>query len=297
MAQTVKETPSQRFDSNLPPKHQSVPYPVVDPDLPKLFPCAVFCGSVNSGKTSQACRLITKYIELGARDLSSKRQVFQRVILFSPSIDANPVWSAIPKANLDLSDRIAGYSDDRLQILWDQIKVEKQQLEAYHQELKLYKDCTRSKKTPSQPVQDWLESLDYRPPEPRCQYPQGCIYHVILDDCLGMDRFKNQGKSAFTTFCLARRYLSVCIYLCTQSMRQIPRRLRQSISFFCLFKYASAEVLVKDFHTEVSNVVTISQFITLYDYAVRERHDFLIVDLSQPSDRTFRRGWTHFISL
>ena len=295
--QHVTEVPSKRFDSNLPPKHKSVPYPVVDADLPRLFPCAVFCGSVNSGKTSQACRLITKYLELGARDPKTHKQVFQRVVLFSPSIDANPVWSAIPSRNLDMADRISGYSDAKLDVVWDQIKQEKKAMDDYHEEKKLYDLCIRSKKPLTKHVEDWLEAMDYQPPKPRCAHPEGVIYHVILDDCLGMDCFKNQGKSAFTTFCLARRHLGVSIYLCTQSMRQIPRRLRQSVSFFCLFKYASSEVLVKEFHTEVPNVVTIEQFRALYDHAVRDRHDFLIVDLSQPQERIFRRGWTHFISL
>lgn len=289
----VREVPSKRFDSNKPPKHQAVPPPTTDPDLPLLFPCAVFCGSVNSGKTSQACRLITKYIELGARDPRTRKSVFLRVVLFSPSIDANPVWSAIPQRNLDLADRISGYSDDKLVALWEQIKQEKQDREDYVEELTLYRQCLKSTAPLSKPAEDFLEALDYRPPEPRCQHPEG----VILDDCLGMDCFKHQGKSAFTTFCLARRHLGVGIYLCTQSMRQIPRCLRQSVSFFCLFKYASSEVLVKDFHTEVSNVVTIEQFRALYEHAVRERHDFLIVELSQPQDRVFRRGWTHFITL
>ena len=293
----VSEVPSKRFDSNLPPKHKSEPYPTVDPDLPTLFPCAVFCGSVNSGKTSQACRLVSTYIRLGARDPTTHKQVFQRVVLFSPSIDANLVWSAIPSKHLDLPDRISGYSDAKLDILWDAIKQEKKDRDVYLEEKKLFDLCLKSNKPLSKPVEDWLESLDYMPPQPKCAHPEGVIYHVILDDCLGMDCFKNQGKSAFTTFCLARRHLGVNIYLCTQSMRQIPRRLRQSVSFFCLFKYASSEVLVKDFHTEVSNVVTIQEFRALYDHAVKERHDFLIVDLSQPQRRVFRRGWTHFISL
>lgn len=292
----ISEVRSKRFTTNLPPAHTVMPYPLTDPELPKLYPCACFCGGVSSGKTSQCCRLITKYIELGARDHATKKPVFQRCILFSPSIESNPVWSAIPEANLTKEDRISGYSDARIEELMGQIKLERKQCEEYKKEIKLYKMCLKSPDNLSKQTEDWLERLDYQPPEPRCQHPEGCIYHIILDDCLGQDCFKSQGKSAFTTFCLARRHMSSCIYICSQSIKQIPRRLRQSCSLYALFKYASADVLSKDFYPEVSNLLTEEDFRSLYLHAVKGRHDFLVIDLSQKPDRIFRRGWTHFIS-
>jgi hypothetical protein len=42
----IKEIKLKHFDTNDPPKHESTPYPVVNDELPKLFPCGAFCGAV-----------------------------------------------------------------------------------------------------------------------------------------------------------------------------------------------------------------------------------------------------------
>jgi hypothetical protein len=47
----IKEIKLKHFDTNNPPKHESMPYPIVNNELPKLFPCGAFCGAVGSGKT------------------------------------------------------------------------------------------------------------------------------------------------------------------------------------------------------------------------------------------------------
>ena len=136
------ETASQKFDTNSPPHHKSDAYPTVDPELPNLFPCGVFCGAVGSGKTTQCARLISKYIELGAKDHG--QQVFQRVIIFSPSIDANPVWGCIPKVNLVKSDKISGYSDEIMKKLWDEMRDQKKSRDKWLLEMKLFRHMKRS---------------------------------------------------------------------------------------------------------------------------------------------------------
>jgi hypothetical protein len=224
----------------------------------------------------------------------------QRCILFSPSIDSNPVWNAIPEENLAKANRISGYTDDKLKEIWDGIKQEKRLHDKYKLEMDLYNQMKTSKDdfdTLPLEIQQWLEGLDFKPPEPKCKYPQGVIYHMILDDCLGQSCFKSQGKSLFTNFCLARRHAQTSIYICTQSMKQVPRRLRQSISLWVLFKYAASNVLTTDFYPEISNLLTEENFRSLYEHAVKGRHDFLIVDLSASPDRIFRKGWTHYLNI
>jgi hypothetical protein len=292
----IKEIKLKHFDTNDPPKHESKPYPVVNDELPKLFPC----GAVGSGKTSQACRLLGKYIELGAKDPVTLKPLMQRCILFSPSIDSNPVWNAIPEENLAKVDRISGYTDDKLKEIWDGIKHEKRLHDKYKLEMDLYNQMKTSKDdfdTFPLEIQHWLEELDFTPPEPKCKYPQGLIYHMILDDCLGQSCFKSQGKSLFTNLCLARRHAQTSIYICTQSMKQVPQRLRQPISLWVLFKYAASNVLTTDFYPEISNLLTEENFRSLYEHAVKGRHDFLVVDLSASPDRIFRKGWTHYLNI
>jgi len=179
-----------------------------------------------------------------------------------------------------------------------EIKEERKACEEYKKEMQLYKRCLKHPNNLSKLVEDWPEKLDYQPPEPRCKHPEASLTHLILDDCLGIcPCFRSQGRSAFTTFCLARRHMSCCIYLCSQSIKQIPRRLRQSCSLYALFKYAQADVLSKDFYPEVSGLISEQDFISLYTHAVKDRHDFLVIDLSQSPHRVFRRGWTHYLTI
>jgi hypothetical protein len=218
---------------------------------------------VGSGKTSQACRLLGKYIELDAKDPVTLKPVMQRCILFSPSIDYNPVWNAILAENLAKIDMISGYTDDKLKEIWDEIKLEKRLHDKYKLEMDLYNQMKSSKDdfdTLPVEIQQWLEGLDFKPSEPKCKYPQGVIYHMILDDCLGQSSFKSQGMSLFTNFCWARRHAQTSIYICTQSLKQVPRRLRQSISLWVLFKYAASNVLTTDFYPEISNLLTEEDF-------------------------------------
>jgi hypothetical protein len=297
---SIHEERLVHFDTNAPPKHESSPYPIVNTELPKLYPCAAFCGSVGSGKTVQMARLVSKYIELGALDPDTHKPVMQRCIVFSPSIDSNPVFSCIPEENLAKADMISGYTDSRLTEIWDEMKLEKRLHDKYKLEMQLYTQMSGMKDDlDSLPLkmQQWLEELDFKPPKPQCKYPQGVIYHLILDDCLGASCFKSQGKSVFTNFCLARRHAQTCIYICTQSLKQVPRRLRQSVSLWVLFKYAALSALSTDFYPEISALITEDDFKALYNHAVTSRHDFLVADLSAPPERVWRKGWTHYLQI
>jgi len=295
----ILETALKHFDTNEPPKHEKILVPLVSDELPSLFPCAIFSGSVGSGKTSQNARLVQKYIEMGVRDALTNKPLMQRVILFSPSIDSNPVWGAIPQENLAKADMISGYSDSKLGEIWDEIKTEKRQFDKYQLEMELYNHMKGSKEDfDGIPLEiQQLEDLDFKPPVPKCKYPQGVVYHMILDDCLGQSCFKAQGRSLFTNFCLARRHARTAIYICTQSLKQVPRRLRQSISLWVLFKSASSNVLTTDFFPEISNLLTEEHFRSLYEHAVKTRHDFLVIDISAPQDKIFRKGWCQYLNI
>jgi hypothetical protein len=70
----------------------------------------------------------------------------QRCILFSPSIDSNPVWNAIPPENLAKVDMISKYTDDKLKKIWDGIRLEKRLHDKSKHEVDLYNQMTTSLK-------------------------------------------------------------------------------------------------------------------------------------------------------
>ena len=96
------------------------------------------------------------------------------------------------------------------------MKMEKRLYDKYKLEMQLYTQMSGMKDdVDSLPLemQQWLEELDFKPPTPKCKYPHGVIYHMILDDCLDASCFKSQGKSVFTNFCLAAACPNVYIYM------------------------------------------------------------------------------------
>ena len=101
-------------------------YPVpCDPYLPLMYFLCLFAGARNSGKTYSACQLLKLYENHGIIDVKLKKLVAQRIILVSPSYDANPVWKSLK--NLDEKDIYHSYSDNKLiQIVEDVQQIDRE---------------------------------------------------------------------------------------------------------------------------------------------------------------------------
>ena len=64
-----------------------------DTNLPRLFFVALFVGSRGSGKTYSASKLLKMYEHFGI--YSKGNEVYQRIILMSPTQNANPCFKAL----------------------------------------------------------------------------------------------------------------------------------------------------------------------------------------------------------
>lgn len=79
--------------------------------LPKMYFVGLFVGSRGTGKTYAITKLLKMY-ESSIIDPVDGNTVGQRVILMSPTSEANPVFKSLKY--LDDSDVINDYSDDKL---------------------------------------------------------------------------------------------------------------------------------------------------------------------------------------
>jgi Ni2+-binding GTPase involved in maturation of urease and hydrogenase len=87
---------------NKPLKHKKNKYPTpVDKNSPRMFFVGLFVGSRGSGKTFSIAKLIKQYEHYGIVDADNHEKVAQRVILFSPTIEANPILSSLKDMNDD----------------------------------------------------------------------------------------------------------------------------------------------------------------------------------------------------
>jgi len=258
-------------------------YPIpLDGDLPKMYFVGLFVGSRGTGKTYAAVQLLKKYERIGIRSADSDKKLPQRILLFSPTVEANPVFTCLK--NLDEEEDIhTRYSDKKLIDAISDIKRELKATKKYPEDLKLWRKFTRSKDVDRFSVEEIfrLEMMDFSPPiQPK--YPDGVVNFMVLDDLIGTEAFKAIGKSALTNLCLKNRHLGINILIMAQNLKAIPKSIRINTSLFVIFRFASKKV-VEDLSEEVSNVFTLAEFERVYNHATGEGgHNCLVMDFTDP---------------
>jgi hypothetical protein len=150
--------------------------------LPRNYFMSLFVGLRGSGKTYSACKLIKLYETHGIY-LKSKK-VDMRTILISPSVLANPCFTALK--SLDPKDIIESYSDSLLLGILDDIKNELKETQEYKRKMKIYRQLLKIKDLRELTQEDIFElkGMGYNPPKPPT-FPNGVVNFIILDDLVG----------------------------------------------------------------------------------------------------------------
>lgn len=270
-----------------PVKHKKNKYPIpVDKNSPRMFFVGLFVGSRGSGKTFSIAKLIKQYEHYGIVDADTHEKVAQRVVLFSPTVEANPVLRSLK--HLSEEDIITNYTDSKLTDVIDDIKREADETKEYKRKVKLYKKFLKVKKVEDLDHEDLmeLELMNFEPPE-KPTYPNGCVNHLIFDDLIGSDAFKAVGKSALTNLVLKNRHLSCCIYIATQNLKAIPKSIRTNTSLYVLYRFANQKIVLEDLYEEVSGILKPPQFQQVYEFATEGKNNALVMDFTggEPENR------------
>lgn len=269
-----------------------------DPYLPRMYFVGLFVGSRGSGKTYTIVKLLKQYERAGIVDGETKRHVAQRVILMSPTHDANPVFSSLE--HLAPEDVHASYTDSKLIDIVHNIKVTRAETETYQRQRRLFNKFLKIKRlnelTHDELVE--LEAMGYEEPE-KPKYPDGCVTFLILDDLIGSPAFKQVGRSALTELVLKNRHLGICILIACQNLKSIPKAIRTNTSLFAIFRFASKRIITDDLYEEVSNILTLEQFERILEYATHGDHDCLVIDFTLPRElkARFKQNLDRILSL
>ena len=260
-------------------------------DLPNCYFVSLFVGSRGTGKTYSICSLLKQY----ERATFDGNQAM-RIILFSPTHDANPVFSCL--RNLAESDIINNYSDANLIEMIGDIKHEKEETEKYQKEKAIYSKFVRGDvDNLSLDEVHVLEKLDYcKPDEKQVRFPHGVVNYMIFDDLIGSSAFKAVGKSALTNLTLKNRHLGINIIIATQNLKAIPKSIRSNASIYVLFKFANNKIL-DDLYEEVSSTLTFEDFVKIYVYSTIDPHDCLVIDFTCSKDCRFKKSFKTVLSL
>ena len=286
----MKSTPSKTMDDQ-PIKHRKLVYPVPNnPELPRCYSLSLWVGGRSSGKSFSIAKLIKMYQESGIRDSKTRENLPQRVIIISPTYDANPVFHGL---GIDPADVHEQYSESLLEGIISDIKATKEAALEWQEMIALWREYVKHPERIGFKEAMFLEQTAPKLDDPP-KFTAPPVNHLILDDLVGV-AYK-QGRSAVTYAALRNRHLMTFLYVATQSLKQIPKGLRNNVSLFCIFKYASRKVILDDMYAEVSGQLTEQQFIDLYDHATEAPHSFLYIDWSAPTkDKRFKKSFGTYL--
>jgi hypothetical protein len=279
-----------------PVRHKKLRYPqCADPASPRLYFVGMFVGSRGSGKTYSIVKVIKQFEQFKVYD-HDDNEVAQRVVLFAPTIDANPIFNSLKHLHDD--DIHTNYSDGKLIQVVEDVKKEREETKRYQDDLVIYKKFLRAKRESDLSAEDHyaLSRMGYQEPT-RPKYPHGCVVHMVFDDLLNSPAFKSVGKSAVTELTLKNRHMGIAIYFAAQSIRGIPKPIRLNSSLFVIYKFCNMKVVVDDIYSEVSGMLTPEEFLQVYEYATKEPHDALVLDMTggKPENRIRRNFDTRII--
>jgi len=266
------------------------------------FFVAVFNGSRGSGKTYSLIKFIKLMEKSKYADTDTGDVVPIRTFLISPTVDANKNFFDSLKS-LDDKNIHHDYSNDILENIVETIKHDIEETKEYKRKMVIYKKFVKHAKSKNImkyfSPEEWaeLEQLDFEEP-PKCDFPNGVINNLILDDCVGLDCFKVSRKNKFQSFLIRNRHHWTNIFICSQSIKALPKTIRTNASLFVLFKYANREVILKDLYVEVSNLCTEDEFMEIFSYACEEPHSFLCLNFTQKDkSKIFRKGFDTILHL
>ena len=288
----IKEIPIQGFDAKLHNSGNNYPQST-NPNAPRLFFNLLSVASRNSGKTHSCVKLIKDYEDHKLIDNDGVVHPL-RVFVISPTYAQNRIFENLK--SLDENDVHEEYSDEIFQGIIDEIERTNEEVDNF----KIYKNAyDLIKKTPKrkiirliseQPeIVKILEQYDFQDPdEIDLKYKERPVNFICLDDLMGSSAFNKKTQSLLTYYLIKNRHHFICFFLLVQSLKSVPKPIRQNCNVYFLGKFASKKYILDDLYEEVSNVLTEEQFDELYSHAIKDKYGALIIDNSGDTKRFYK---------
>lgn len=135
-------------------------------------------------------------------------------------------------------------------------------------------------------------------PPPKMKRPVPLLF---IDDCSHSPIYAPSRSNPLVNLTLRHRHIGgqgfgLSIQFAVQTFKTgVPKALRQNTMQFLIFKTNDIGTIL-DIYEEVGAFVDKKQFVELYEQAIQDKHDFLVIDMNAKSEkRIFRRGWDTFL--
>ena len=279
------------------------------PDMPKAHQNCLVIGPRGSGKTVAVVNLV-------------ERMPYHRIFIISPSVASNR--SVMDRLRIDPSDVYEDPDDisclDKIKAAVEQERDDYEQFLVDSAKWKAFTNQLKKRDVSHQmfedDILDFWDGHDFVKPVWKYGMKDGqpikpCMA-LILDDCVGSGLY-TRGIRKLNAFTIFHRHigqfhgpeggaLGISLFFLVQSFRcaggGLSKCIRNNTTSQILFKTKSSKEL-DEVSEECSGEVSKEDFMKLYEYAVREKHDFLFIDMSpkpeQPSG--FRRNLDEYLTV
>lgn len=243
--------------------------------LPSLFNTSLYVGSKGTGKSYKLTQLLKLYEQSKIKD-EDGIEYEMRTILICPtaSSGANEVYKILNSLDQD-NDIHLDYSDELISTILDDIKQKQTEYDEIIKYKKVYDKFNKVKEVDKLTDEELqlLEERDFTKPDnikPKVTW-------IIFDDLVGLGVFNKKAKSIISNLTIKHRHLKTNLIFTTQSYRQLPPVIRSNIDIYCIFKSNSYNEILNKIFEDISGVISMNDFIELYEHATEEKNDCLTI--------------------
>lgn len=137
-------------------------------------------------------------------------------------------------------------------------------------------------------------------PPPKLKRPVPLLF---IDDCSHSPIYSTSRNNPLVNLTLRHRHVGgqgygITIQFAVQTFKNgVPKALRQNTMQFLIFKTNDIGT-INSIYEELGAFVNKKDFIKIYNQAIKDDHDFLLIDTNaDKEEKLFRRGWDTFLVL
>ncbi len=284
--------------------------------LPPNFNIVLSASPKGGGKSYNCIQLLTNYEDSGF--VSEKGEnVLMRTIWISGGTSRSKQNSILDSLKtLDDDDRIDVEEnvDKKLKEVYEDVKMERDLIEAYNVYRATYKKYMKSKKLSNLTLDElilleWKRFIDPKDDAdaPRDKDGNDLLHprmvFLIIDDLIGSDAFSTNKRGNFLNrLAVKSRHESedlvgMNLFFITQSFKAIPAVIRKQTDIFVLLKSASRNYIIDAIGEEVGSHFSKEEIAIYYDEIMKIDYGSLILSIHKKelAENRVRMGWNNII--
>lgn len=284
--------------------------------LPPTYNIILSASPKGGGKSYNCIQLLTNYEESGF--VSEKGEdVRMRIIWIAGGTSRskqNNILNSLKTLHDDDRIDVENNVDAKLKEVYEDVKMERDEIEAYNVYREVYKKFMKSKNLNNLTLEEltlleWKQFVDPKedPDAPRDK-DGNLLYHprmvfLIVDDLIGSDAFSSTKRGNFLNrLAVKSRHESedlvgMNLFFITQSFKAVPAVIRRQCDIFVLLKSASRTQIIEAISEEVGSHFSKEELAKYYDEIMKVQYGSLILSIhkKEPDEQRVRMGWNNII--